>query len=42
MKAYIITAYGKAHRFATLEAALKCANEIFASTGVVVGIEIEN
>jgi hypothetical protein len=36
---YKITIKGKAHKFATLEAARAVANEIYQKTGIIVGIE---
>lgn len=39
---YKITVNGKAHIYATLELAKKVAEEIFAETGVIVGIEKDN
>lgn len=34
-----ITVNGRAHYYATLDAARAVANEIFAKTGIIVGIE---
>jgi len=34
-----ITVNGKAHYYETLQAALAVASDIFAATGIIVGIE---